>query len=172
MAAPISQQQSNAWDNRPTLTTAWSLFTKIYGDGTLPHVADAIGGKVAKNINSGIFTNCCTIRMSYVLNYGGWPINRSEKTVSGDDKLNYLFRVHDLISHLKTIFGVPENSKRGTAQGKTLPAASEFADPGIVVFDVPGWSDATGHATLWNGSRAADHDYFGRATGVLLWRLP
>jgi hypothetical protein len=31
---------------------------------------------------------------------------------------------------------------------------------GVILFEVSGWSDAAGHATLWNGTTCYDHCYF------------
>ena len=39
------------------------------------------------------------------------------------------------------------------------------APKGILVLDVPGWSDASGHATLWDGKTTIDDaqkEYFGK----------
>jgi hypothetical protein len=46
---------------------------------------------------------------------------------------------------------------------------------GILMFRVSIWSDATGHATLWNGSELRDggrHDYTDVSSGVLFWPIP
>jgi hypothetical protein len=43
------------------------------------------------------------------------------------------------------------------------------------MFRVSIWSDATGHATLWNGSELRDggiHDYTDVSSGVLFWPIP
>lgn len=40
---------------------------------------------------------------------------------------------------------------------------------GIIVFEVTGWSDATGHADLWDGSRCLWQDYGGKADKILFW---
>ena len=47
---------------------------------------------------------------------------------------------------------------------------------GIIVFDVT-FADASGHVTLWNGSKAVDEDYFhprpgANLLGVRLWVCP
>jgi hypothetical protein len=31
---------------------------------------------------------------------------------------------------------------------------------GLILFEVKGWNDALGHATLWDGTRCYDHCYF------------
>ena len=49
------------------------------------------------------------------------------------------------------------------------------APRGILVLDVPGWSDARGHATLWDGVNTIDEakdKYFGIPNVKFnLWRL-
>ncbi|WP_281257537.1 T6SS effector amidase Tae4 family protein [Mixta gaviniae] len=42
---------------------------------------------------------------------------------------------------------------------------------GILIFIVDSWSDASGHATLWNGSLCSDHCYFPQASKAALWVL-
>jgi hypothetical protein len=56
------------------------------------------------------------------------------------------------------------NSWRGELAGKT----------GILMFQVNIWSDASGHAALWNGSELSDggeHDYTSVSSGVLFWPI-
>jgi hypothetical protein len=55
---------------------------------SVKEVGKIIGGKVEVNINSGDFKNACPIRMSYVLNKMGFPIqySRAYVMVSGQDK--------------------------------------------------------------------------------------
>lgn len=49
---------------------------------------------------------------------------------------------------------------------------------GIILFVVSGWPDATGHATLWNGSACYDHCYFNepgaryKTDKANFWSLP
>ena len=42
---------------------------------------------------------------------------------------------------------------------------------GILVFNVNGWNDASGHVTLWNGSACSDHCYFPLANEASIWIL-
>lgn len=59
-------------------------------------------------------------------------------------------RVNYLIDFLKTQWGEPKIIKYPTVIGKK----------GIILFQISGWSDATGHATLFDGSKCYDHCYF------------
>jgi hypothetical protein len=48
---------------------------------------------------------------------------------------------------------------------------------GLVLFEIDGWQDAIGHATLWNGRGCYDHCYFNEAganytsRAANFWRL-
>jgi hypothetical protein len=88
-------------------------------------------------------------------------------TVSGSDKKWYIYRVSDLKKFLKFAFPkVPDD-----ILSKKNPKPYDFSgQKGILVFDV-GWSDATGHATLWDGTSCSDHCHFPVATEASLWIL-
>ncbi len=94
----------------------------------------------------------------------------------GDDKLNYWYRVRELALYLSEHLGQPEidiklnklempanlkkknnltssewtqlwNSKKKVSQAEW---SKIYNTKGIVTFDVSGWSDASGHFTLWD----------------------
>lgn len=125
---------------------------------SVPDVGKKIGGHVEKNINipekQGGFTNACPIRMSYVLNYTGFPIPKSKLyvMVSGADHKQYLYHVLDMGKYLRANFGPPD--KTVTDHPKT----TDFSGMrGIIVVQGTGWGDAGGHVTLWDGTKCADH---------------
>ncbi|WP_199272351.1 type VI secretion system amidase effector protein Tae4 [Paraburkholderia acidisoli] len=123
-------------------------------------VAEVIGGNVAKNINSPEvatrWSNTCAVRMSYILNEAGLAIPAmTGKTVSGADKRQYFFRVKDLIVFLKHRWGQAEVVAYPPSGGGTLAEKK-----GVILFEVSGWSDAAGHATLFDGKSCYDHCYF------------
>lgn len=157
---------------RPAFQVMWKKFIEIYGDGTVIAVGKKIGGRVNDNIELGVtnpkdgFTNGCAIRLSYSLNYSGFKVGRGVwKTVSGADKLWYMYRVRDLRTYLRKHFGKPDKSV-------TNPKPENFANmKGIIAFEVNGWSDASGHATMWNGKTCSDHCYFAEASEASLWVL-
>ncbi|HEX5752995.1 MAG TPA: type VI secretion system amidase effector protein Tae4 [Archangium sp.] len=100
--------------------------------------------------------------------------------LKGDDKLNYWLRVKDLAAELNRLFKAPDLTltyptpmpKPGgtarTAETYVQQHPTEYLarqklaqdtllskisnKNGIVVFNVTGWSDATGHFTLWEGA--------------------
>jgi len=141
---------------RPLFDNAWGAFIQIAVP--VKDVGRIIGGHVEVNINippeQGGFANACPIRMSYVLNYSGFPIHQDPRysMVSGGDKKWYLYRVAEMMSYLENTFGPPDKTITGA------PAESDFADKqGIVVVRGHGWSDAIGHITLWNGKICSDN---------------
>ena len=156
---------------RPLFQIMWQHFIVIYDDGSVSSVGKKIGGKVQENIELGVkdpkagFTNACGIRMSYSLNNSGVNIPRGIwKTVSGGDKRQYIYRVADLIKFLTQTFGKPDKTVKN-------PTPSDFAGmKGILLFGVQ-WSDATGHATLWNGDSCSDHCHFPVAVEASIWLL-
>lgn len=96
----------------------------------------------------------------------------------GSDKLNYWYRVRELAPYLSDNLGKPEidikldkiempinlRKKNNLTQeewtqvwnSKTKISQEEWSKinttKGIIIFDVTGWYDATGHFTLWDGS--------------------
>ena len=157
--------------SRPAFSMMWTNFAIVYGKGEIAQVGETIGGKVGENIALGFkdpklgFTNACAIRLSYSLNYSGHPILRGPwNTVSGGDKKLYLYRVKDLLTYLNSKFGPPDKTTKS-------PKPSDYYGlKGILVFDVS-WNDASGHATLWDGSSCSDHCYFPVAASASLWLL-
>lgn len=94
--------------------------------------------------------------MSYILNQSGLVIPAIPgKTKKGADKRNYFYRVKDVITFLTDRWGQPERISYPPSGGGALAGKK-----GIVLFEVQGWSDASGHATLFNGTNCYDHCYF------------
>ncbi len=134
-----------------------------------------IGGKVELNYDIGVFSNACAIRVSRSLNknYGSHsiphikdisPNGKTESQVSsGKNKKWYIFRVKMLAKYLKSKYGAPEILRPAEYRKKLKDRK------GIIIFEVPGWGDATGHADLWNGQRCLWQGYGGLATSILFW---
>lgn len=169
---------ANSIANRPSFSLAWQAAQRIHNPvNPGGHVAKLVGGKVAHNIETpgpAQWKNFCAVRMSYILNKSGPIIPYSgNDTVSGADKQWYFFRVSKLIAFLKQRWGKPDlivpypPSGGGELKGKK----------GIILFEVRGWSDAEGHATVFDGTRCYDHCYFTeseanyRTTKANFWAL-
>ncbi|WP_223259922.1 type VI secretion system amidase effector protein Tae4 [Ralstonia pseudosolanacearum] len=100
--------------------------------------------------------NTCAVRMSYILNQAGVPVpNIPGKTKKGGDHHNDFYRIRDVIAFLKSHWGAPEVVAYPPAGGGNLAGKT-----GVILFEVQGWSDAAGHATLFNGRTCYDHCYF------------
>lgn len=63
--------------------------------------------------------------------------------------------MRDLISFLTQQWGKAEVVEYPAAGGGILAGRQ-----GIILFEVSGWSDAQGHATLYDGLSCYDHCYF------------
>ena len=129
-------------------------------DYSAPEVYEEIGGKVYQNHknNPKAFANSCALRMCRALNYSEAEIPYDKgKTGSGSDGKWYYYRVKDLHAYLEERYGSPDIVVRPGDSNFNSVVASNM---GIIVFDVSGWSDATGHITTWDGENAGDHSYF------------
>lgn len=174
---------------KPDFALMWSNFPDHVKYPTLDTLFSFIGGTLTKNIHEPGFGpngNTCAVRISRALNYGALPISRKlvrsleVSTMTGADKHLYMFRVRDMKKYLRNVLGVTPKSVSkdfGTAFG---------GERGIVAYDVEGWSDASGHVALWDGTnfREPSHDDFrfrkddpttkvreATTTKMILWRL-
>ena len=143
----------------------WDAFPDHAKYPTLRSLHNFIGGTLTKNIEVpgfGESGNTCGVRMSRALNYGALPISGKLvkslgiSTMTGGDGMLYIFRVRELKLYIRKVLSVTP-----IKETKTFGAA--FASSkGIVAFDVSGWSDASGHVALWDGTtfREPAHDDF------------
>jgi len=135
--------------------------------------AKTVGGKVQFNIelyektkdtsNPQGFSNTCALRISHTLNENKHFLPGKPYVASSSAKKKwYIFRVLQLEKYLTKNYGKPdiEVKKQG----------------GNIIFDTRGtWSDATGHATLWNGRKRLGGNYesdfyFEKSNVVKLWK--
>ena len=162
---------------RPSFAAAWAASQKIYNTSNpAAKVAEVIGGAVEVNIKHPTqpWENTCAVRMSYILNQTGTSVpSLPGKTVKGRDRRNYFYRVGDVVAFLHNQWGKPEIVKYPPTGGGEIAGQK-----GVVLFEVQGWSNARGHATLFNGSACYDHCYFNereatyQTTKALFWKLP
>ncbi|MCO6507249.1 MAG: hypothetical protein J6578_00425 [Snodgrassella sp.] len=96
-----------------------------------------------------------------------------KQTVSGGDKkFKYFYRVNHLINFLYTELGKLEIVRYPPSRG-----GKPNWKKGIILFEVSGWSNATGHATLFNGYKCYDSCYFNEPESTYIaeranfWRL-
>ncbi|OOF63367.1 type VI secretion system amidase effector protein Tae4 [Rodentibacter sp. Ppn85] len=125
--------------------------------------------------------NTCAGRMSYALNHSGFILPKNPKglaMIGEKDGYNHWLRVRELREYLKKSFGKGDveyplpafNYDKNTSMdiNEKVKKIKEKMDEriklvkdnilekikgkkGIVVFEVSGWSNASGHFTLWDG---------------------
>ena len=131
------------------------------------HDPEAVKRMIGGRVNLPWITNTCAIRMSYAFNHAGSPIPKhhpSLSTVQGDDGYWYAFRVRELRRYLEQEFKPADVT--GTSE-------REFqGHKGVIMFDVAGWSNATGHFDVWDGAQTRYAEYWSLAKAVLLWICP
>lgn len=154
---------------------AWPELLKNFPNKAAKDVFTEIGGKVKLNYDIGVFKNACATRMSKALNlslgehkipYFKTKNSSGEDVVqvsSGGKKLWYIFRVKALIEYLTKTYGAPKNIGIGNYK------QSLKGKKGIIVFEVSGWTDASGHADLWDGSKVVGSDYGNKASKIVFW---
>lgn len=156
----------------------WDVLKNHYPAQPAAVVFKQIGGKVEFNYSIRVFENACATRVSRALNYSGeghkipryravGPNGKFEVQVSsGANKLWYIFRVKILKKYLTERYGAPDVYEpvqhREKLQGRR----------GIIIYEVSGWSDATGHADLWDGTKCVYQGYGNVANTVLFWEAP
>jgi len=155
--------------------SAWSELLKNFPNKEAMEVFTEIGGKVKLNYDIGVFNNACATRISRALNHslGEHKIpyfktkNATGEDViqvsSGGKKLWYIFRVKALVEYLTKTYGTPKNIQTGNYK-QALKGKK-----GIIVFEVSGWSDASGHADLWDGVKVVGSDYGSKASKIVFW---
>ncbi|WP_449437992.1 type VI secretion system amidase effector protein Tae4 [Pseudomonas migulae] len=125
------------------------------------HVGDGV--EAARVEKPDAYANACALRISRAFNYGGYKIpkgtiikNQPIYRLSGADQLPYIMKVVDFLAFLRHNWGEPDHiltqSNSNFINGKK----------GVIVMEITGWSDASGHATLWNGSVTGDESDYHR----------
>jgi hypothetical protein len=134
-----------------------------------------IGGKVELNFDIGVFGNACATRVSKALNGSGGlhkipfykavgPNGKLEGQVSsGRNKDWYIFRVKILKKYLTENYGAPESFTPEEYENNIKNRK------GIITYEVNGWSDATGHADLWDGSNCVYQGYGDVSHKIHFW---
>lgn len=157
---------------------SWADMKKHYPDKSIKtaELYDVrLGGRFKHAYDIPAYKNTCAVRMSYGLNRSGLKLNKAPSNggnLVGDDGYNYWIRVDDLTPELMARFkGCDEELRLKVAPNSMVEnaeavdkhyqerweAARNFLDTklagrnGIVVFEVRGYANATGHFTLWDG---------------------
>lgn len=149
---------------RPRFSTLWNAYAEVGHKGSV-EVYGLVGGGVeaARAEKPDAYANACALRISRAFNYGGYKIpkgtiiqNQPIYRLSGADHLPYIMKVVDFLAFLNHNWGEPDHTLTQTD--------SNFINgrKGVIVMEITGWSDASGHATLWNGSVAGDNSDYHR----------
>lgn len=138
------------------MTVALPSFSSLWKDPVTKMSPTEIESELGGNLKG--LTNYCCVRVSHALISASHPITRNSdyKDKNGN---KYIIRVQTMKEYLKNKYGAPTVVTAETAKGKK----------GIIIFDVSGWSDATGHADLWDGSACAYKAYWDKASKAHLW---
>jgi Type VI secretion system (T6SS), amidase effector protein 4 len=141
----------------PDFAALWDAYPR----GTPDDAKASIGGA----LNLAWVTNTCAIRVSHALLESGFNITDGPgiTTARGGNGKRYIFRVADLETYLNGTVGPP------TTKVASPSARLVAGQRGIIQFAVSGWSDATGHFDLWNGSECAGSEYFSESHEVSIW---
>lgn len=118
-------------------------------------------------------TNTCVVRVCRAMNYAGHPVPQGFpglSTIRGADGMRYAIRVEEIRKFLTHVYGPPDLAEERTPTLREAPE-SFAGQSGIIVFQVNGWLDATGHIDLWDGAECRHKGYFERAHRALLWRV-
>lgn len=157
------------WSNYPVRSSALEAYRVAGGQALAYHLGDPIA-----------YANACAIRFSRSLNYSGYTISKSASSpggwAKGGDGLIYLIRVKDMIKLVTKKFGRPTSTFMSSHISMSEVQHQLMGKTGIIIFDVTGWGDATGHVTLWNGSTCGDSCYFNpnppaKTDKVLFWEI-
>ena len=148
---------------------SFDALRRNYPTGANPDaVRAAIGGSIATQL--GPLSNTCVIRMSRAMNYAGKMYEIPKKgipaarlyTLEGGDGKQYALRVAEFLKFMGFRFGRPTISKR-YKRGEKESVTPFLNKRGIIAWHISGWFDATGHFTLWDGTRGlytGGEDYF------------
>lgn len=169
---------------RPGFQSLWDAYAEV-GRLVAADVYAHVGGQAAEHYQEDpvSYANACALRMSHGFNYGGYVIPRgtiipgqSIYRVRGSDKLPYILRVNHVIHFIKHNWGSADMVLQPAEAGRLA------GRKGLIVMEVSGWGDATGHVTLWNGDQTGDgSDYHNprnasygarvSLTRILFWEL-
>ena len=133
---------------------SWNDMFKFYPNSQIKTIDlyESIGGGLPQYYKNDPISweNSCAIRMSKALNYSGVSLPNAPSrggTIIGKDKYKYWISVEDLKKYLYELFNKPDIEEKAGPN-----AVDKFNNKkGIIVFEVSGWGNASGHFTLWDG---------------------
>lgn len=136
---------------KPSFKKMWDSFPTKAQYPNMQALFEHLGGNAERNIfvpGFGPNGNTCASRISVALNGAGSRVRGGNgiNTLGTANGSRIIFRVREMRTYLGRLLGTPERDN-------SLPFDSNFnGRRGIVAFSVKGWSDATGHIALFNGT--------------------
>lgn len=166
-------------------TPAISALFDAYPTGSVPEIKTRLGRQ-----NEAWIQNTCVIRVSWAMNHAeGSPFVLPRAMLGPQQKLNfitnatdpartfaYMYRVDEFANYMLKKYGKPQvfavKAEGGGSPGEGAAGLRRAVagKPGVILFVVRGWNDATGHFDLWDGSQVKGHEYFDKASHVFLWQ--
>jgi hypothetical protein len=160
-----------------TLPMTYSSLKASYPTtGSPKQMYNIVGGDVAKAYNDGEakdptnnpYANTCALRMSVALNKSGNDLdikinnNKGESmyTLTGGDKKEYALRKNDIKDYMKAKYGKADLITKSTDKDFDEQISKIQGQKGVIVFDVSGWGNATGHITIYDGNGNCGHDCY------------
>jgi hypothetical protein len=106
--------------------------------------------------------------MSVALNKSGNDLdikinnNKGESmyTLTGGDKKEYALRKNDIKDYMKAKYGKADLITKSTDKDFDEQISKIQGQKGVIVFDVSGWGNATGHITIYDGNGNCGHDCY------------
>ena len=158
LAALDARARKHKVSMRPGGSSIWAAYSQVgynvwSGESLKNEVWKHVGGSVGKKYVGG---NTCAARVSWALNYGGFPItgrgeiNDPRKTFSGKngDGKSYIVWVRSLQSYLTSVWGSPDQMLTSNADAVAFENAlgpdevAVFAGPHHSGLIKKGYSDA------------------------------
>lgn len=159
-----------------TLPMTYSALEANYPTtGTPEEMYNSVGGDVSSRFNEhkndvggNAYANTCALRMSVALNKSGNDIdtdvknNKGQKmyTEKGGDGKDYALRKSDVKDYMKGKYGKADISIKSTDKDFDKKVSEIKGQKGVIVYDVTGWGDATGHVTIYDGKGNCGHDCY------------
>jgi RHS repeat-associated protein len=143
--------------------------------GSPKEMYSSVGGKVAEAYNkneskgdANPYANTCALRMSVALNKSGNDLDTDVKnskgqkmfTLEGGDGKDYALRKSDVKDYMGGKYGKSDISTKIGDKDFDQKINDIKGQKGVVVFDVSGWSNATGHVTIYDGKGNCGHDCY------------
>lgn len=158
------------FETEALLKPSWSSINNNYPGSNIKTVDlyNQIGGQFPKfktenELASSYLANSCAFRMSRGLNLSNSnlpkPFSKNQFVLKGADSKYYWGRVKELYPILIKMLGKPSiiTKLKKSKLGETKEKMSETEmnkyrlSKGVIMFEVSGWGDASGHFTIWNG---------------------